>query len=478
MIFMAYLLLESYRTSKRVSTVEDFLCFGVEKHSSMLRKTFEGTNITYGTIFVAFILYPSSYGLGALALPIGFILGIVFFVLVILPRLMRTLVNNMRYPELLENSTGSKFVRRFVAVMMVLSLWVFTFAEVQAVSLLISELFQFSNAQTFIMSATLVITVALYLFIGGYQSMLKTDYIQMAIVYAGSVSLLFIIFMELNRIGYDNIQSALVNKEYVLVTSLDYGVFFVEMILALLFAQIIYYDNWQRLTLYIKSQMEDAKGNNIPYSDSVIYIQKHITSSYLKGTLFIGLIYLLPMGIGVIYIADSGDQSAIAYTVNLLKGIWADYQAIGALAVLAVIMMLFSSLLSTLDSYSIGAANILYEDIAGKNTQSHAAKELTILKWIVLLFLFSIILFLPYMPNFEILLLYLIYSANGMIGPIITAVIRNKVNKWAVMTSVMFGFLFPIYSLQNPDDLASQFTGLIIISFSLIITWQWKQSTK
>jgi len=473
-VFLGFLLFVSFKTEKRITSVSDFLSFGHNHHQSTLRKTFEGTNISYGMIFIAFMIYPSSYGWATIAIPIGFIAGIILFVTLFVPKLMDNFANNIRFPELLERTTQSIKIRKLTAVLAVISLWIFTFAEVQAVGSLVSETLHLNELQAIVVVASVVVCLMFYVVKGGYQTMLETDQVQMNITYLGSFCLVIIIVMQLNQVGLTVVIGAVANHQGLLTTKIDYAVFIAEAFSGFLLAQLYYYDNWQRLTAYVKSEVEQSGDSDIFDRQHFERLQNQIRSSYLRGTLVIGFVILLPLMLGFLLIVDGSAVSPVTYLVGLLQQTWQGYQIIGPIMVLMVVLLLVSSLMSTVDSYTIGAANIIYEDILGRGTTSERLSDLKLIKMVVVLFLAVIILLLPVKPDFATLLLYLIYSANGFVGPILFSILRKSVSHRAVLASILFGFSYPVATLYFPDSTFAQIPGIMTLTVSIALVGLWR----
>jgi len=472
--FAVWQLLVSWRVSSRVRSLSEFLSFGNGHYDRMLSRTFEGTNITYGTVFVAFMLYPASYGWGALAIPLGFVLGIVFFVYVLLPRLMAALAGDERYPGIIARATGSTRIRGLIALLLVLSIWGYTFAEVQAVGLLLVELLGIDEAASFSIMSGMMVFLMLYVAWGGYQAMLKTDSIQILIVYIGAVCLVWVVISEVGRLGANTILPALAQRDYLLATPLDHGVFALEMLATLLFTQLYYYDNWQRLALFVRAETGQARRDGRPTSTTLQILQARIRRSYLKSTVVIGLIYLLPLMIGYLHLADGGQGSPVSYLVGLLHATWAQWPIVGPMMVLFIVLMLVSSLFSTVDSYSIGAAQIIYEDLLGRSLSESGASALRLIRRIIVGYLTLILLMLPFKPDMGLLLMYLIYSASGIIGPIWFAIARARVNRYAVIASMLFSLVFPLFAFSQPDSSWSAVAGLVTVAFSLLVVGLWR----
>ena len=68
-------------------------------------------------------------------------------------------------------------------------------------------------------------------------------------------------------------------------------------------------------------------------------------------------------------------------------------------------------------------------------------------------FSMSILLMVFVNPNFETLFLYMFYSANGFVGPILFALLKKQINFYAVVISMIFGFTYPAISIfaQNTE---------------------------
>jgi len=472
--FLGFLLWVSVKSSGQITSVNHYLSFGDNHHQHTLRRTFEGTNISYGMIFIAFMSYPASYGWAAISIPLGFLAGIIIFVTIFVPRMMASLADNVRFPELLQQRTGSVNIRKMVSILAIISLWLFTFAEVQAVGMLLSDIMHLSAWQSMVTIGLIVLCLMFYVAQGGYRTMLETDNVQMYITYIGSICLLAMIMMKINDTGLTTVMDTVSGHRGLLTNGFDMSVFFAEAFSGFLLAQIYYYDNWQRLTAYVKSELALNQDIGVPVAQQLQAFQHKIRVSYLRGTLYVGFVMTLPLIIGFMMVADASTASPIAYLVEMLQQAWQSYGLFGPMMVLMVLLMLISALMSTADTYTVGAANIVYEDVLGKQTSSNSAQDLKYIKLAVILFLTGVLLMLPLQLDFGLLLLYLIYSANGMVGPVLFSLFRKHVHAKAVALSLAFGLTYPIATMFFPENVFAQVPGIITLTFSIAIVGLWR----
>lgn len=466
-IFISYLLIRAEKASKKIKTVHDFLSFGDFLDQSDLQKTFEASNASFTTAFVSLFLYAFIFGIFAIGVPIGFCLGIFFYVYVLLPKKMDYLAGNIRYPKLLFLSTNSNIVKIVASIFVLVSLWLFTFAEVQGLNLILRNIFGASEILYVTIPILIVSIIALYIARGGYRAILLTDKIQMYFIYLGSISVLIISLITIRKIGWLNAINNISTIWNPFGSIKDAMLFLVETIVGFLFSQLLYFDNWQRLSFYVS---ESISRNN----ESLDKIYGSIKSNYLKGAGLLLFVYLMPVLLGYSIISSGKFEGDIPQIVACLNSTASTLPIIGYILTSFIVLQFVAALMSTADTYTISAVNTFYEDILNQSLEENNKdlKSLSILRISSVLFVVSILFVTFINPNFETLFLYMFYSANGFVGPIVFALLKRKIKPWTVVFSISFGFLYPLGSFFIiPLIPYFRFPGIITVLVSIIVTW-------
>jgi hypothetical protein len=201
-------LLRAFRT-EQPRTASEYFSFGSAAKPSQLMKSFFVTNASFATAFVSLFLISYQQGILSIWTPIGFFIGAIFFVYILLPRMMSLFWTGRRYIVLLGEAANSKYITLFVALYVVISLWLFTYTEIQGfVSL--ANVSDKTNAifspLALFMGISICIVMGIYCFRSGLRGVIASDNFQFWSIIAGStavhmMSALLIVLIMLGEVG-------------------------------------------------------------------------------------------------------------------------------------------------------------------------------------------------------------------------------------------------------------------------------------
>jgi len=321
-IFLIILLKKSNEAYAQINSPYEFLSFGKQLSEDQLQKTFEGSNASFATAFISLFIYAFLFGKYALALPIGFCLGILFYLYFILPRKMEFLAKNMRFPELIAQSANATKLRYISSVFVLFSLWLFSFAEVQALNIFLTELFGGGQLTATIIPVAIVGIMAFYVARGGFRAIVLTDRIQIYVIYLGTASIFLGSLFMAYQIGFSELFKELVKIPDPFADNSG-SMFVIETLIGFLFSQLLYYDNWQRLSFFVSESLSrEGSTSDDQIKSALKKLEKRIQRTYLLGAFALFLIYLGPIWLGYIYIAQGASDPSIVLLITKLKEIW------------------------------------------------------------------------------------------------------------------------------------------------------------
>lgn len=459
-----YLIYIARKASLDTKNISDFLSFGSRIDNQTLERTFEGTNATFLTSFVALFVAVFSLGLLTFWIPVGFCLGIIFFNYLILPRMIIPLSKGVRISEFLSDSAGSKFLRYASALIFIFNIWLFTYTEIQGFHLFLSYFFGSIQKFALLLPVIIIAIIALYSSIGGYKAVLLTDRLQVYILRIGIFAILiFTIFILIRNNYFDGfVNSNLPN----LFASTN---FIISTIVGFSFSQVLYYDNWQRLSYYVVQKSKIEKWNKDDYKNKLNDIVKSIRKNYNIGAFILFFIYCTPIFLAISSISDIKDLNNISpSTLSIIfSSLWNNeisfVSVMSVIFLIIVLLTFFSALMTTADSYIIGAVGLFAEDVLGlfsekdrddNVTSETATKKLNLIRIITAFFSLSFLPFVFIEPNFEKLFMFMFYSANGSVGPILYALLNRKLNKYTTFLSLILCIIYA-YLFIYTDNISS-----------------------
>lgn len=445
---LAYLLFMIFWVTKKVTpikTIQDFLSLGEFSSEKAcyqkMARTFEASNASFATSFLGLFtvaVYNSFY---ALYLIIGYLIGIAFFAKILLPAISQQIQNNVYYPQMITESSGSKLAGSMVAFIALASMLCFYFTEIFGFSVyFIGSNNEVSSLQSAGIAISILLLLSWYVMIGGFRSVVETDVIQTIFIRVGMAALLGLTLYLASQFGLEQLESLLLDD----FNNLQHAVMLPAIIIGFLFSQIIYFDNWQRLNLFYKS----LKAHEVEIGD---YINK-TAHRYLLSVPYLFVIFIVPVTLAVLA-RTMGEESLF----SMLNWIWNESLA-GKIAVMLAMLAFISALLSSVDTYMLSAIQILYNRFP-------SLKISTVRKSIVLLSLFMLP-FLVLQLDISQWFKFLFYSLNGVAAPVVLAIMGYQLNKYAVILSSIGGVLIAFIFISNPaiDVIAAV---VVLVSFAL-----------
>lgn len=470
--FVGYSAYRAVRDSNKVLTIADFFSFGSEIDPSILRRSFQATNISFTTSFVALYLFAFTQGIWAIATPICFCIGILVYAYLFLPRQVQILAQGKRYPEMLAHAAGAPGLRKFISVFVLLSLWLFTFAEVQGLNLFLNQLWSDTPSLSRWIPIVLVVALAFYVSRNGYRATTSNDRFQMRLILVGAVAVLALTVLSIKQTGWSSLVHHFEQAKNPFGGFAGTALFLFETLLGFVFSQLLYYDNWQRLSFYavelLKQRGED--GSAPPTGAVLEDLAKLIRREYLLGSIALLLVFTSPIFLGLATLAGgttAGDMESLAV---FFKRCWVDAPVLGPVLIILAFAFMLSALLSTAESYVVAISNCLLEDLCGVNTKdSLPGAKLDLARILTAVAVVSLVPFLLIQPSFDTLFVYLFYSANGFVGPLLFLTLRWQLNQIAVVTSIVLGFLYPLPVFFESYSAYAPYPGIIPVIGSLLL---------
>lgn len=464
LVFVLLFFFVAKKASQEIDSLRNFFSFKKEHGVGHLRDSFEASNASFGTAFVTLFLYVGWINGIAIWVPVGFCLGILFFANLIFPHMVRVYETGQRYPELLSKLTGQKFIRIFASLTICSSLILFVFAEIRAFSIFFSNIFEGNVFVSWIFPVSVVLGTAMYTSIGGFQAVVKTDRWQKWLIYLGTISLIILIVMWSNK-NWDSL-------DFSRVEFLASDINGVRLILSLLvgfsFSQLLYYDNWFRLSVFISCKKEEDEDFNLES------LAKEIQRGYNISSVTLLVIYLTPIALAMIFVAagtkvDSPNQIVQAFISFLPYG-----GGLGTILVTLILAQLVAALVSTVDTYILSATASIGEDVFGWDIQSSdkGGRQLDAARLIAVALVAVLLPFIFHPLEFTRFFDFIFFSVNGFVGPLVIGImLKRTLDKWCVYVSIFGGFLISYVMIFEFDGVMSGDVGLASVLFSLAICW-------
>ncbi len=481
--FSIYLYRVLKKSNLQIKNVPDFLSYGTDISESSLERTFEGSNASFLTAFVSLFFYVFFLGINTIWIPIGFLIGIILFNYIFLPRLIDSFKNDYRLPEFITSDFPRHWVRVIVGLFAILNLYLFTYTEIQGFHLFLASFFTGNNFLVIAIPFLIILIIALYTTFGGYRAIILTDKVQVWLIRIGAICLLIFILISFTKYGVE------IPKE---IKTIDVN-FLIATIFGFLLSQLMYYDNWQRLSFYTvqKSKIENWKEDEVP--NKLNEIVKTIRKNYNIGAIILLFLYLLPIGLGFLFFSKQPDFefanfSAPALLASFLQStIQIDFSLLGIFNIIFIVVLslfFFGALVTTTDTYILGSINILVEDIFKLFSREDRynvsnGKQLEIIRLLTLVFALSFLMFIFIEPYFEKIYLFMFYSVNGLAGPLLWRTFKRKLNIYTFFFSIIFCFVYAYlkiykgFSPANYIDLKATFlfdAGFVTMFASILIS--------
>jgi len=144
---------------------------------------------------------------------------------------------------------------------------------------------------------------------------------------------------------------------------------------------------------------------------------------------------------------------------------------------LFVFLYLSAALISTMEVYSISIVNNILDDISGIMHSYNKGSEqdtrlLPIARYISFFVCLTFLPFLLINPDFEKMFLFLFYSANGFVGPIVCLLMKRKLKPVGVYFSLAFCVGWCSLALWFPEKTHNfSYPGFLTVAGSLLLCW-------
>lgn len=478
LVFISYSGGRAVRESTKTKTLSDFFSFGPETDPSVVRRAFQATNISFTTAFVSLYLFAFLQGSFAFATPFSFFLGIFAYAFLFLPRQITVLASGQKYPELLARAADAPKLRVFVALFVILSLWMFTFVEVQGLHLFLGQLFKDSPAIVQITPIILVCAVAFYVSRNGYRATTSNDRLQMLFIFIGAIAIFVLTLLSIHNMGWKAVfeGASIVGNPFGSVRGAI--MFLLETLLGFLFSQLLYYDNWQRLSFWVQTTLTKHQTQGTSSVEAKVELktlEKNIRYEYMRGSLPMLLVFCVPIILGFANMASGTKAGDLTTLSSFFRDTWNGIPIAGPVLVILSFIFMMSALISTAESYVIAMANCLIEDVLAIRTKDlqQVDGETDYLEAGRILTAVIAVSFVPFLllrPNFETLFIYLFYSANALVGPLVLMTFGKKFMLWGVVAAVIFGFAYPAIPLILPSYAAyAPYPGIVSVIASLAL---------
>jgi len=446
-----YLLFIIFWVSKRqqtVSNTKDFLSIGPIKSSqkayNLLGKSFEASNASFATSFLGIFVLTQINIFYSLYIVFGYLLGIYFFTKIILPKLSKHIEKGIYYPEMMELHSGSRLIGDFVSLLVILSLLAFFYAEIFSFShgFLIDENGPLSHSS--IITLSLVILLAWYTIIGGYRNIVITDFVQISVIRVGLFSLIILSLYILFSFGIAEQVMKIVQNDFI---SFTHFIYFPALIIGFVFAQVIYYDNWQRLILFYKSISCEDK--------NIDHFLNEASAKYLGSIKYLSFIFCTP-----ILLALVAEAMGISSLYAFMSHIWEE-SLFGKALVLLSVLAFVSALLSTVDTYLLGMVQVLFNRFSKLN--------LRFIRLLIICLTVGVTPFIISKIDIAQWFTFIYYTANMQVGPVLLALLGIHFNKYVLAVSMLSAlFLSVYYSGSEYIDLIAAVTIVLATSLNYI----------
>lgn len=454
--FVGIILYVSKKLKKVISTTDDFFDFGefISQKDALVKfeKTLTATNASFTTAFLGLFYMGLLNVYYALFFSLGYLLSFLIFPKLFLKKVYAHSLKKEYYPQLIGIRTESKFARKLTALIVIASLILFLFTEIYGYSVnFLSAEVSFTSLNAFIIGIIILILLGWYVIIGGYNSVVITDYIQFWMIIIGSLALILIIIFShpLTNINFSQFGTVLYSD----LSQINLLLLIPSLIIGLIFSQLIYFDTWQRLTLFSNAIIKF----NI-HEDDVIRV---IGKKYYSSAFHLSYLYFIPILLSII--ARSFNLTSFSALIFELKN---QNILLGALVIISTLTFV-SALLSTADTYLLAILQVIHNDFKKYSLSTY--------RRLVFIIVVTIAPFILFQINLGTWLAFIFYLGSGFVGPIILIVSGYKLNKivfhMTLFISILliifvYFFNFPIHSTHI--DIANALVVLFSILFNLL----------
>ena len=436
------------KRGKWAGSIDEF--FSVDKFKNekqfltYFSRSFESTNVSFTTTFVGFFYltqYNIMYGVN---IAIGFVLGIVIYSKIFIPLKFDEARKGHYYPEIIANAAGSIMVSKITYAFLACSMLMFYYTEVYG---FFNVIINIHNAKAGIsLYAVVILTLAVmffYILSGGYKNIIHTDSFQALIIRAGAIALIVLAAIILVKHDISATYSIIVNDFNIVeaIASLLLGV------VAFLFAQIVYIENWQRIVIFLKSYDVSEDQNS--------KIISNIQNSLYKVSFNLIIMYSVP-----IFLAVYAKSIGIGHLHDILIHFWnagATYKILLTVSFFGFI----SALYSTMDTFILAVLESV--------TRLFGITEMRKLQTVSFVAVFFVVPFMFLKLDIRSWFEFIFLTYNVFAAPLIFSLIYKDISKKLFLWLSISGLiLFTYLGLALPDMLMPFNLVFILVSFSLI----------
>ena len=452
----------------RPTTVAEFFSFGASSNKNSLRDAFFVTNASFATAFVTLFLYAGTLGYISIVTPLAFFAGSLFFAYFMLKKAFPLITSGRKYPQLLGESASSRLVRVIASSYVLVSLWLFTYVELQGF-LAFARYgggVAGNSAMPYLLMIPILLFMGVYTARSGFSGVISSDSTQKSIIVVGAISFLFLAIIA----GYSAIQDENlrenVDKIFPPMNGSKNLPIVVEAFTGFLFAQILYYDNWQRIGAYSKLRRTEGA------RDELLYVE--VKSAYIQGSWWLLLLYLVPVALGFAATISGSAITDASSLVSYLERIWS-HSILNKILLCFCFLYLSAALISTIEVYVVSIVNNIVDDIGGlisNNDESETSNQsvLGIAQFLAIGISLSFLPALFFEPDFQVMFTYLFFSANGFVGPILFLCLGWKPKSWAILASLGFCATWPALSPMLPEGIQNfGMPGLLTVLVSVLV---------
>lgn len=345
---------KGFRARKGVKTIEHFLIYGKDMTRKELRWTLYATNISLASIFLAISVSTVQVGLGAVWLIVAWLAGMWFFLRFYKsPEIQNFLCKEKGRTmyQFMGNAYQSIHVRKIGAVLGIIVYIGSVGAEFYA----IIKVFEFLGLPTSFalpVSMTLTMLTVVYAAMGGFRSVVKTEFLQLCATIIGCVVIYFLLILGVIK-AQAPISRLLASDVWMgnYSVSQQIGFAVVSFILFIPF-MISSMDAWQRAAAI--SQEKDP-------IDSM-------SSAIKYGYWVFSIVYLIPIFCGLVFlemgVPDVGQQAAPL--IHPITQLLTNFPIYGQIIIFGCALSAFvAAMISTADTLLVSSVYALFYDILG-----------------------------------------------------------------------------------------------------------------
>jgi len=428
--------INSFFSVKKFSSEKQFLTY--------FSRSFESTNVSFTTTFVGFFYLAQYNIMYGISIAIGFVFGIVVYAKYFIPMTFDEARNGNYFPEIISNAAGSLFAGKLIYAFLAFSMLMFYYTEVYGFFNVITNVQSSGGGISLYLVIVLTLAVMFfYIISGGYNNVIRTDSIQALLIRVGVTGLIILEIMLITDIGDSSSFLGVVTADFNIVEALLAVIF---GIIAFLFAQVVYIENWQRIVIFLKSYdvADDRK-------ETVV---KNIQASLYKVSINLIIMYSVPIFMAVYSKSIGGGQ-----LYEFLLYLW-NYSLLYKILLTVSFIGFVSALYSTMDTYILAVLESL--------TRLFDITDMRKLQTVSFLAVFFVVPFMFLELDIRNWFEYIFLTYNIFAAPLIFALVYKTISKHLFIALTVVGFvLFTIIGLTLPDLLIPFNAVFVIITFLL-----------